>query len=245
MANSASLKREASALRAVNFSFAYPDNTSALRGIDLEVPAGEAVAIIGPNGAGKSTLLLCLAGLLQGSGEIYVHGDLLLPATARQLRRQIALVFQNPDDQLFMPVLEEDVAFGPLNLGLSESEVEARVQAALQQVQLLDKKQRPPHHLSYGEKRRAALATALAMQPKILLLDEPTSNLDPAARHELISYLANWTGTRVVSTHDLGLARSLCTRCALLSAGKLIAIGATEQVLSDFDLLRAHRLLAP
>jgi len=231
------------ALRIVKLTFIYPDDTSALEGINLVVQAGESLALIGPNGAGKSTLLLCLAGLLPYEGEIYIQGELLGKSNARIMRRRIGVVFQDPDDQLFMPVLEEDVAFGPINLGLDKPEVERRVQAALGHVNLLDKRSRPPHHLSYGEKRRAAIATALALEPEILLLDEPTSNLDPATRGELIRYLQTLPATKIVATHDLDLAAALCSRCAVISAGRLVREGDTGEVLDDQELLKVNRLL--
>jgi cobalt/nickel transport system ATP-binding protein len=227
----------------VDLSFGYPDGTPALAGVNLEVQAGESLALIGPNGAGKSTLLLCLAGLLPYSGAIYVQGELLTESNARAMRRRIGLIFQDPDDQLFMPVLEEDVAFGPQNLGLDSTEVERRVRAALKHVNLLDKRNRPPHHLSYGEKRRAAIATTLAMEPEILLLDEPTSNLDPATRGELIRYLRTLPATKIVSTHDLDLAAALCSRCAVISGGKLVAEGRSEEILKDEGLLKENRLM--
>ncbi len=241
MVDTSSVVRAAARLE--EFSFAFPDGTRALEKINLEVHEGESLAILGANGAGKSTLLLSLAGLVHGTGQIFLLDEKLTPANARQLRRRIGFVFQDPDDQLFMPTLAEDVAFGPLNLSLAPAEVENRVQAALEQVHLGEKRQRPPHHLSYGEKRRAALATALAMQPDILLLDEPTSNLDPATRQEIIAYLKSLSATRILATHDLDLAAKLCDRCALLSAGKLIALASSTEILNDSDLLKAHRLM--
>jgi cobalt/nickel transport system ATP-binding protein len=223
-------------------SFLYHDGTRALEAINLVVPSGESLALIGPNGAGKSTLLLCLGGLLPYQGKIYIQGELLTPASARTLRRRVGLVFQDPDDQLFMPAVEEDVAFGPQNLGLVPEEVERRVHNALQHVNLLDKRHHPPHHLSYGEKRRAAIATALAMEPDILLLDEPTSNLDPATRGELIRYLKTLPATKIVATHDLDLAAALCSKCAVISRGRVAAEGNSEAILSDESLLKANRL---
>jgi cobalt/nickel transport system ATP-binding protein len=230
------------AIEAVQLGCRYHDGTEALRDISISVRSGEAFALIGPNGAGKSTLLLSLTGLLPSTGSVRLQGELLTANSARQLRRGLALVFQDPDDQLFMPTLEEDVAFGPQNLGLAEPEVEARVRQALEQVNLWDKRQKPPHHLSQGEKRRAALATALAMQPRILLLDEPTSNLDPAARRELVEYLRGLSITRVIATHDLALARSLCERGVLLYEGRVIAMGSMAEILADGDLLKEHRM---
>ena len=243
MDNSQSLTQLA--LKVIDLNFTYSDGTVALQGINLEVKPGETLAIIGPNGAGKSTLLLCLAGLLRAQGEIYLFGQSLNPDTARKLRTKVALVFQDPDDQLFLPTLEEDVAFGPLNLGLSNDEVERCVAQALDQMNLLDKRKKPPHHLSFGEKRRAALATALVMQAEVFLLDEPTSNLDPATSWELVSYLKALHVARIVATHDLELCGVLCDRCVLLSDGRQIAAGSTEEILNDRNLLRRYRLAPP
>ncbi len=232
-------------LRVTNLNFSYSGNIIALEGINLDVDSGQSLAVIGPNGAGKSTLLLCLMGLLRGGGEIFVKGQMLTRRNAREMRRNMALVFQDPDDQLFMPVLEEDVAFGPENLGLSAIEIDRRVEESLARMNLTDKKQRPPHHLSFGEKRRAALATALAMEAELLLLDEPTSNLDPATRYELIEYLTSLSTTLIIATHDLDLARSLCPQCILLSEGRQVTSGPTEEILSDLKLLKRYRLAAP
>ncbi|MCX6641275.1 MAG: ABC transporter ATP-binding protein [bacterium] len=226
-----------------NLSCDYPDGTTALRDVDLSIRRGASLALIGPNGAGKSSLLLCLVGLLPVRGDVYIAGEKLTPANAARLRRKTALVFQDPDDQLFMPALEEDVAFGPINLGLPDDEVQCRVERALTQVNLLDKRHKPPHHLSYGEKRRAALATALAMQADILLLDEPTSNLDAATAQELTAYLSEFPGTLIVATHELRLAKDLCQQCALLAEGKIVVSGATEDILRNEALLQQYRLL--
>lgn len=230
------------AIQAIDLSCRYLDGTVALRGIGLEIRQGESFALIGPNGAGKSTLLMCLAGLLEATGKVLINGRVLAPQNARELRKGIGLVFQDPDDQLFMPTLEEDVAFGPLNLNLDKEEISRRVRSALDQVHLWDNRQKPPHHLSYGEKRRAALATVLAMQPQILLLDEPTSNLDPATRRELMEYLKSLDVTRVIATHDLDLAAALSERCAVLYSGSLIATGPTKEIFADMQMLKKYRL---
>jgi len=240
MADTTSLKIPA--LQAVELSFTYSDGVRALMGISLSAEDGEALALLGPNGAGKSTLLLCLAGLLHGQGQVFISGQLLTRKNERDLRRRIAFVFQDSDDQLFMPTLEEDVAFGPLNMGLDESQVRMRVEEALRRVNLWEQRNRPPHHLSFGEKRRAALATALAMHPAILLLDEPTGNLDPASRWELIEHLKDSSATRIVASHDLELVKSLCSRCVLISGGRQVVFAPTEEVLGDRDLLRQNRL---
>ncbi len=225
--------------------FRYADGTVALENLQFEVYAGERLAVIGPNGAGKSTLLLALTGLLAAEGVINIAGEQLVENNARRLRRKMALVFQDPDDQLFMPTLSEDVAFGPRNLGLSEPEVQRRVQEALARVGLTDKADRAPHHLSYGEKHRAALATALAMQAEILLLDEPTGNLDPASRWELTQHLQELQGTLIFATHDLELARVLSTKCLLLSGGRLVRFASSGEILGDAVLLRKYRLSPP
>lgn len=230
------------ALQTIELSFTYLDGVQALRGINLQAEEGEALAILGPNGAGKSTLLLCMAGLLHGEGQVLVKGQLLTRKNERDIRRKVSFVFQDPDDQLFMPNLEEDVAFGPRNMDLAEEEVRTRVEEALIRVNLWEQRYRPPHHLSFGEKRRAALATALAMKPEILLLDEPTGNLDPASRWELIEYLAAYPATRIVATHDLELAKSLCSKCVVISGGRQIVFASTGTVLSDKNMLRQHRL---
>ncbi|TKJ40009.1 cobalt ABC transporter ATP-binding protein [candidate division LCP-89 bacterium B3_LCP] len=235
---------EVPALEVKNFAFRYSDGTEALADINFSVKAGEALAVIGPNGAGKSTLLLCLAGLLHGSGQVLIEGEEMTTDNERTLRRKLALVFQDPDDQLFMPTLDEDVAFGPANMGLNEEEVQARVKNALTLMRLWEKRKRPPHHLSFGEKRRAALATAIAQRARILLLDEPTSNLDPASRQELMDYLSAYTEARIIATHDLELARHVCSKCILISSGKQIASGDINGILTDKTLLNQHRLAA-
>ena len=198
-------------LEIVDLSFAYPDGRQALRKVDLHVHHGERVALLGPNGAGKTTLLLHLNGLLRPSdGEVRVAGLVVSDDSALEVRRRVGLVFQDPDDQLFMPTVGQDVAFGPANFGIEAYELEERVAEALGAVSMLEAQERAPHHLSYGERRRVAIATVLAMRPEILVLDEPTSNLDPASRRELIDVLRALPITQLVVTHDLPFALELC-----------------------------------
>ncbi|MCE0485911.1 energy-coupling factor ABC transporter ATP-binding protein [Ornithinimicrobium sediminis] len=227
-------------------AYAYPDGRQALYGVDLALRPGERVALLGPNGAGKTTLVLHLNGiLLAGAGSVRVAG---LPVTQEHLaevRRRVGIVFQDPDDQLFMPTVHDDVAFGPANLGLGGAALEERVHEALAAVGMLDVVDRPPHHLSFGQRRRVAVATVLAMRPDILVLDEPSSNLDPASRRELAEILRSLDITVLMVTHDLPYAAELCGRSVVLSGGVVVADGPTTQVLADEELLRAHRLELP
>ncbi|WP_067477603.1 energy-coupling factor ABC transporter ATP-binding protein [Actinomadura hibisca] len=230
-------------------AYAYPDGTQALFGVDLTVERGQRVALLGPNGAGKTTLILHLNGILQGgAGEVRVGGLRVDPAdkkALREIRRRVGVVFQDPDDQLFMPTVREDVAFGPANLGLRGAELEARVTGALARVGMLEVAGRPPQHLSFGQRRRVAVATVLAMEPEILVLDEPSSNLDPAGRRELAEILRGLEVTVLMVTHDLPYAAELCPRSVVLSGGVIAADAPTLELLADDDLLRAHRLELP
>jgi cobalt/nickel transport system ATP-binding protein len=221
----------------------YPDGTVALDGIDLTVLGGETVALLGPNGAGKSTLLLHLNGVLRASdGAVSVEGVPLTDDTVGGVRARVGMVFQDPDDQLFMTTLYDDVAFGPLNMGLAREEVDRRVHRALHQVGLADAASRPAQHLSFGQRKRAAVATVLSMEPPVLVLDEPTSNLDPRARREMIALLRALPATKVLATHDMALAVELCTRAVVIDAGRVVADGPMDAVLADADLLEAHGL---
>jgi cobalt/nickel transport system ATP-binding protein len=227
-------------------AFAYPDGHQALFGVDLTVRRGERVALLGPNGAGKTTLVLHLNGILSaGRGSVTVGGLPVAKENLPEIRRRVGVVFQDPDDQLFMPTVRDDVAFGPANLGMRGAELDARVDAALAAVRLTDLADRPPFHLSFGQRRRAAVATVLAMQPEIIVLDEPSSNLDPASRRELAEILLSLDVTVLMVTHDLPYALQVCPRSVVLSGGVIAADGPTPELLSDADLLAAHRLELP
>ena len=227
-------------------TFTYPDGTPALSGLDLQVAAGETVALLGPNGAGKTTLALHLNGIHRAdAGTVEIDGTPLADGTLTEIRRRVGLVFQDADDQLFMPTVREDVAFGPANLGLRGAELETRVDEALAAVRATDVADRAPHHLSGGERRRVALATVLAMRPDVLVLDEPTSGLDPAGRRELVEVLRSLDVTQLVITHDLPFALELCERAVVIDGGRVAADRATDEVLSDAELLAAHRLELP
>ncbi|MBA2773045.1 MAG: ABC transporter ATP-binding protein [Nocardioidaceae bacterium] len=229
-----------------SLAYAYPDGHQALYGVDLAVRRGERVALLGPNGAGKTTLVLHLNGILEaGHGSVQVSGMTVGKDTVAEVRRRVGLVFQDPDDQLFMPSVADDVAFGPANMGVKGPELAARVEHALEQVGMAEFANRPPHHLSYGQRRRVAVATVLAMQPEILVLDEPSSNLDPASRRELADILLALEITVLMVTHDLPYALELCPRSVVLSDGAIVADGDTRTVLSDEQLMTAHRLELP
>ncbi|MCZ7575010.1 MAG: energy-coupling factor ABC transporter ATP-binding protein [Ardenticatenaceae bacterium] len=237
--------QEAPALVIEDLSFSYPDGLVALHGVSLQVGRGEKVALVGPNGAGKSTLMLQLNGILSGQGRIRVAG---LPVTRPNLpliRARVGLVFQNPDDQLFSPTVFEDVAFGPLHMGLPGDEVRARVAWALEQVGMRPYADRLSHHLSVGEKKRIAIATVLSMEPEILVLDEPSAGLDPRARRALITLLRSLPLTMLVSTHDLLMVRELLPRMVLMDEGRIVADGPTERLLNNVILLEAHGLERP
>jgi cobalt/nickel transport system ATP-binding protein len=228
--------------------YAYPDGHVALRGVDLGVRRGERVALLGPNGAGKTTLVLHLNGILTGGGGSVAVGGLAVDrdrATLAEIRRRVGIVFQDPDDQLFLPTVGEDVAFGPANLGLRGAELAARVDEALAAVGMAEHRDRAPHHLSFGQRRRVAVATVLSMRPEILVLDEPSSNLDPAARRELAQILRSLPVTLLMVTHDLPYALELCDRSVILDEGRIVADAPTRELLADPDLLAAHRLELP
>jgi cobalt/nickel transport system ATP-binding protein len=234
------------ALSVRDLAFAYPDGHQALFGVDLHVHEGERVALLGPNGAGKTTLVLHLNGILAaGAGAVSVSGLPVAKENLQEIRRRVGVVFQDPDDQLFMPTVRDDVAFGPANLGMKGAALEHRVMEALDKVGMADFADRPPHHLSFGQRRRVAVATVLAMEPEILVLDEPSSNLDPASRRELAEILRGLDVTVLMVTHDLPYAFELCPRSVVLSEGVIVADGSTYDVLTDEELMARHRLELP
>ena len=227
-------------------AYAYPDGHQALYGVDLHVHPGERVALLGPNGAGKTTLVLHLNGILAaGAGTVAVSGLPVEKKNLLEIRRRVGIVFQDPDDQLFSATVRDDVAFGPRNLGVRGADLDRRVTAALEKVGMAEYADRPPHHLSFGQRRRVAVATVLAMEPEILVLDEPSSNLDPASRRELADIVRSLDVTVLMVTHDLPYALELCPRSVVLSDGVIVADGATADVLTDEALMRAHRLELP
>lgn len=228
-----------------NLSFAYPDGQAALKDVSLIIAKGERVALVGPNGAGKSTLLLHLNGILRGRGQVEVLGHAVHDGHPGRIRAQVGFIFQNPDDQLFSPTVFDDVAFGPLYMGLPNEEILDRVQRALAQVGMTGFEKRLPHHLSLGERKRIAIATVLAMDAEILALDEPSAGLDPRARRGLIELLRRFPQTMVVATHDMHLVRDLFSRTVILDQGRAVADGPTEEILSDQDLLERHGLELP
>lgn len=230
------------AIEISDLRFTYPDGREALKGVTLRVEEGESLAVIGPNGAGKSTLLLHLNGLLGGNGAVKICGMTVEQDNLKEIRRKVGLVFQNPDDQLFCTSVFDDVAFGPLNLGLAPEEVRSRVAESLRAVGMEGHEKRSPHHLSFGEKKLVSIATALSMRPEIIVFDEPSSNLDPRACGELLRTVRSLRATKLIVTHDLAFARGCTERAAILNEGRIAAEGPTERILSDITLLAANGL---
>ena len=233
------------AITVEDLNFHYPDGHQALRDISLQVDRCEKVALVGPNGAGKSTLMLQLNGIFRGEGQIQVMGVPLEKDNLPLIRARVGLVFQNPEDQLFSPTVFEDVAFGPLHMGLPEDQVRERAAQALAQVDMSDYAQRLSYHLSLGEKKRIAIATVLSMQPDILVFDEPTSGLDPRARRSLIQLLEKMDLTLLVSTHDMRLVQEIFPRTIIMDQGRIVADGPTSTLMDDERLLQAHGLEKP
>ena len=255
------------AVRVQGLSYRYPDGRPALRGVDLTIRPGESIALVGPNGAGKSTFLLHLNGILPGTGRnaraihshgadgpksngkpepaVWIDGLEVNARNAPEVRRRVGLVFQDPDDQLFSTSVIEDVAFGPLNLGKGKAEARRIATECLARVDLADLADRPPHHLSFGERKRVCLAGVLACDPSVLVLDEPTANLDPRGRRRFLALIRSLHATKLIATHDLEMALELCGRTVLLDAGRVVADGPTLEVLGDPTLLEAHGLEMP
>ncbi len=226
--------------------FRYPDGTEALKGVSFRITHGEAVGLVGANGAGKSTALLHMNGhLLATSGEVTVGEIPVRKQTRTEIRRKVGVVFQNPDDQLFMPTVFDDVAFGPLNLGLPPELVRERVREALRQVNALPLEGKPPHHLSGGQKSAVAIATVIAMEPDILVMDEPAASLDPKSRRGVISLLNSFSHSKIVASHDLDLILDVCGRCLVIRDGAIVADGPAGDILSDETLLSENNLELP
>ncbi len=229
-----------------NVCFRYPDGTEALKGISFRITHGESVGIVGANGAGKSTLLLHMNGyLLPMSGTVNI-GDLSVTKKTRQdVRRKVGIVFQNPDDQLFMPTVFDDVAFGPLILGMDETSVRERVNEALRLVNSLDLCDKPPHHLSCGQKSAVAIAAVMSMEPDILVMDEPAANLDPKSRRSLITLLKTFAHSKIIASHDLDLILDVCKRCIVIKDGAVVADGPSTEILANQTLLEENNLELP
>ena len=232
-------------LQIQDLDFTYPDGHVALRGVNLSICEGERVALVGPNGAGKSTLMLHLNGILGDKSPVSIAGMSIDPDNLPMIRALVGLVFQNPDDQLFSPTVFDDVAFGPLHMGLPEDEVYQRVEEALAAVQMTGFGERLSHHLSMGQKKRISIATVLAMRPQILILDEPSAGLDPRARRSLIEFLQDLPITMLVSTHDLRMVQEVFPRMIIMDEGRIVADGYTGDLLEDSILLEKHGLESP
>ncbi len=233
------------AIDITNFSFHYPDGTAALTDVSLSIAHGEKVVLIGPNGAGKSSLLLAMAGFAQGTGSVQVDGLAVTKKNLKAIRRILGCCLESPDDQLFMPTLFEDIAFGPLNMGLAEPEITRRVTQALTTVGLQDKAHKPPHHLSAGQKRAAAIATVLSMDPKIITLDEPDGSLDPRHRIQLQTLLRSLTQTLIVATCNMNFAYAIADRILLVDRGQIVADGSPQTIMTNPSLLEEHGLELP
>lgn len=225
--------------------FTYPDGTTALDGISLEVYEDECVGLVGPNGAGKTTLLLHLNGILTGKGRVVIDGTEVSRKNLREIRQNVGIVFQDPEDQLFSPTVFDDVAFGPLTMGLSQAEVFSRVDGALEDAGLVGLEKKAPQYLSFGQKKKASLASILSMRPRVIALDEPTSNMDPRSRRRFLQLIKNLDATKILSTHDMESVRELCSRVVILDEGRVVAEGEAESILSNGKLMESHGLEIP
>jgi cobalt/nickel transport system ATP-binding protein len=230
------------AIEIENFSYTYPDGTVALSDISLKISPGERMALIGPNGAGKSTLLLAMAGFLKGNGRVVIDGKQVTGRNKKEIRTAIGCVLQNPDEQLFMPTLFDDVAFGPLNMGLTGEELTEKVENVLRTVGLAGMAHKAPHHLSAGQKRAAAIATVLAMSPAIIAMDEPDSHLDPRSRKSLVELLTGLDQTLVIATCNMNFAAQLCSRAVVMDKGHIVADGRAGEIMTNSELMLNHGL---
>ena len=229
-----------------NISFEYPDGFKALENINLSLSKGERLAVLGPNGAGKTTFILHLNGILGDlNAQITLNNNSFSEENISKIRKSVGLVFQDPDDQLFMPTVLEDVMFGPKNFGFSDELVKKNSMKALEQVKMLQFIDKPPHHLSFGQKRKVAIASVLASEPELLVLDEPSSNLDPASRRELIDILKNLDVSIILVTHDLPMALEICNRSVILNNGKITANDETYKILKNEKVMADNRLELP
>jgi energy-coupling factor transporter ATP-binding protein EcfA2 len=233
------------AIEIENFSYKYPDGTAALDGVSLSVEHGEKVVLIGPNGAGKSTLLLAMAGFVKGTGKVVIDGLEITRGNLKKIRACLCSCLENPDDQLFMPTLFDDVAFGPLNMGLTPEEIKMRVADALRTVGLAEMADKAPHHLSAGQKRAAAIATVLSMAPKIITMDEPDGSLDPRNRGKLLKLLGSLPQTLIIATCNMNFAAALADRAVLVDGGRIIADGDAKEIMADAKLMTEHGLEVP
>ncbi len=228
-----------------SLSFDYPDGTPALRDVSIAVDKGECVGLVGPNGAGKTTLLLHLNGLLRGRGRVVVDGLDVCDSNIKTIRRTVGIVFQDPDDQLFSSTVADDIAFGPLSMRLPQEEIDARVKQAVADAGLEGKERKAPHYLSFGQKKKASLAAILATRPRIIALDEPTSNMDPRSRRNFLALIKSLDATKLISTHDMESVHELCNRVVVLDSGRLVADGEARAILSDRELMESHGLEVP
>jgi len=233
------------AIEIENFSYQYPDGTVALNGITLDIEYGERLVLIGPNGAGKSTLLLAITGFVRGTGRVVVDSLEITNGNLKEVRSRIGCCLENPEDQLFMPTLFDDVAFGPLNMGFAPQQVKERVNLALAEVGLAGMAERAPHHLSAGQKRAAAIATVLSMSPKIITLDEPDGSLDPRNRENLVRLLAGLSQTLVIATCNMSFAADIADKAAVIDGGRVIVTGPAKKIMSDSKLMTSHGLEVP
>ncbi len=228
-----------------NLKYKYPDGTNALNGISFNVSEGEKIAIIGPNGAGKTTLLYLINGILKGEGEIFIDNIRVDDNNWDKIRNIVGLIFQNPDDQLFCSTVNEDISFGLINLIRDDKEIKKRVEKVLKFLNMIKFKDKSPHHLSYGEKKRIALASVLVRNPEIIMFDEPTSNLDPFMRKKFINLIKKIKKTIIIATHDLEMVYEICNKVIVINNGKINIIGDTDNILSDENLMRKNKLEVP